>query len=312
MLKPFLATAALLAITVGATTLSHAQDAGVLSKGSIAVKDFSKAPNLRQIAVEPSGITAKLDSKKFPALAITPKGVPADKVANTDPKLLVLPPSGGISSEEGNGIGIAPKIALPSDGIPSDEGAGNGGGNGGGKVLPIVIEPEGNPAPVIVNKGSKTGGTKTLPVILEAKGNPAPEDTFEPAPIDFAETAPVPAPETIESAPAETAAPETSAAPAIATVNTPQDLYTLLTSRGYGVEVIKRDGNGNLVFLVKSPDHATNGYVLLVDGQYGKVLYRKNIDLAAYGDGSDETYVEPSYTPAYNGGDNCETESYGY
>jgi hypothetical protein len=310
MLKPFLATAALLAITVGATTLSHAQDAGALSKGSIAVKELAKAPSLRQIAVEPSGITAKLDNKKVPVLELPPKGISTDEVKVPDTnKLLVLPSPDGIASNDGagNGIGIAPKIVAPSDGIPSDKGT----GNGGGKTLPIIVEPEGNPAPVVVDKGGETGGTKTLPIIVQPEGNSAPEETFDPQLNDTVEAAPAPAPKTFEPAPTVEAAPKAAPAPAIAAVSTPQDLYTLLTSRGYGVEVIERDYNGNLVFLVKSPDYATKGYLLLVDGRYGKVLYRKSIDPTAYGYGSQETYVEPSYSPTYDG-DDYETESYGY
>ena len=90
-----------------------------------------------------------------------------------------------------------------------------------------------------------------------------------------------------------------TAAPA---VQSPSDLYSLLTGRGYGVEILKRDQYGNLVFYVTVPGQSQEADLLLVDGTYGKVLDRKHI--AAYGYDHPASYA-PSYAAAYAGDANC-------
>jgi hypothetical protein len=90
--------------------------------------------------------------------------------------------------------------------------------------------------------------------------------------------------------------------PALAVAN-PNDLYTLLTGRGYGVEILKRDQSGNLVFYVTVPSQPNVADLLLVDGTYGKVLERKHI--AGYGYDHPATYA-PSYAASYASEDNCD------
>lgn len=85
-------------------------------------------------------------------------------------------------------------------------------------------------------------------------------------------------------------------------VSNPDDLYSLLTGRGYGVEILKRDGDGNLVFYVTAPASPKEADLLLVDGTYGKVIERKHI--AAY-DYHPAPYTS-SYTAAYAADDNCD------
>src|SRR5206468_12987026 len=99
-------------------------------------------------------------------------------------------------------------------------------------------------------------------------------------------------------------APVTPAAPASAPViANPNDLYSLLTGRGYGVEILKRDASGNLVFYVTAPASPKEADLLLVDGTYGKVIERKHIAAYGYARPAPRT---PAYTPAYAGEENCD------
>ena len=85
----------------------------------------------------------------------------------------------------------------------------------------------------------------------------------------------------------------------VAAIAHPKDLYTLLTSRGYGVDILKRDAHGNMVFYVTIPGNPQEADLLVVDSTYTKVIQRKHI--AAYG------HERPApYTTASAAGDNCE------
>ena len=98
-------------------------------------------------------------------------------------------------------------------------------------------------------------------------------------------------------------------APAVAGVNSPDDLYKLLTGRGYGVEISKHDAYGDVIFYVTIPGHPEDAYLLTVDGEYGKVKYTKHIAAYGYGhsysDDHSATYA-PRYSPAYGSDDNCD------
>lgn len=290
MKTKLLAAAALVVFSVGAPVASLAADV-----------DLSKA---RQLVVEPKGadVVAVNDQGQAPVLAVEPKGV---DVADVN-KLVIDPQPAPIT----------PKIAIEPEGADITE-------DNRVSTLPIVVQPE-----------------ATQPDVPEVKIT-FPSKPIEPRPVPktiIAESEPVaPAIEPEAEAPeapavAEEAAPEAVTPPKAAetTVATPDDLYALLTGKGYKVDVLKRDGYGRLVFQV-TPADGEYAYLLLVD-EYGKVLTKRAVSIATSYDAPSydkPDYEEPSYAsnysePAYNGyeapsyqaeayGENCgSTAHYGY
>ena len=126
-----------------------------------------------------------------------------------------------------------------------------------------------------------------------------------------AAAAPADAGEAATGAPVDHAAP---AAPATAAVKNPKDLFNLLTDKGFGVEIVKKDGNGDLLYHVTIPGNAKDGYLLTVDGEHGKVKERKYISAYDYSQTfryhAPATYAPSySYSPASGSDDNCDYSS---
>jgi hypothetical protein len=312
MLKQILATSALIAIAA-------------LSVGPASAADTGK---LRQLVVEPAG---------------TPAADPAFlKKKKLQPLLLVQPgkgiPTAGVTANAGNGNGQAGKITqfvvAPGQGIPTPGAGGKGKPQNGLPAL-AALPGGGIPTPITVaDAGADPGrpaGNKAFPLIVAPAGGittPAGDpgsagatpsaDTgvppaaaapaIDPAPVDTGALAasvdsgqPVAADSGAAPASEPLVTPGTPAA--VPAVQSPTDLYSLLTGRGYGVEVLKRDQYGNLVYYVTIPGQPREADLLLVDGTYGKVLQRKHI--AAYGYDHPASYA-PSYTAAYAGEANCD------
>jgi hypothetical protein len=279
------------------------------------------------------------DRSKFRQLLVEPTGASADPIVLKKKKIqsLVAQSGNGIqtpaeTADAGNGGGKkgAKFIVAPSQVIPTQT-ADAGNDNGGGKAVQFIVAP-GQGLPTPVDTGSKGKPKKIFPTLAKASGGIATPVKFADAgadPIQPARTKTFPlianAPEGV-SAPADVtavaqpaepvapvasvdsdqspvdvqAAPVTAAAPAVAG---PNDLYTVLTGHGYGVQILKRDGHGNLVFYVTAPASPKEADLLLVDGTYGKVIERKHI--AAYGYDHFAPYT-PSYTASYASEDNCD------
>ena len=89
-----------------------------------------------------------------------------------------------------------------------------------------------------------------------------------------------------------------------------------LTDKGFGVEIVKKDGNGDLLYHVTIPGNAKDGYLLTVDGEHGKVKERKYISAYDYSQTfryhapathAPATYAPSySYSPASGSDDNCD------
>jgi len=306
MLKQILATSALLAIV------------------AVAPQPATAAGKFRQLVVETAGASADpviLKKKKFPSL-----------VAQSGNGIQTPTETADAGSGNGGGKKGAKFIVAPSQGIPTQT-ADAGNGNGGGKAVPFIVAPgqglatpvetgsKGKPKKIFPTLAKSSGGivtpvsfadagaapiqparTKTFPLIASA-----PEGLSTAAEVTAADAQPAEPVARITSADADQspadvqAAPVTaSAAPAIAN---PNDLYSLLTGRGYGVQILKRDGHGNLVFYVTAPASPREADLLLVDGIYGKVIERKHI--AAHGYDRPAPYT-PSYTASYASEDNCD------
>jgi len=315
MLKQILATSALIAIV------------------AVSTQSASAADKFRQLVVEPAGASADpvILKKKFPTLVAQP--------ANG-----IQTPAQTADVGNGNGAGNkgAKFIVAPAQGIPSqtaDAGNGNGGGNaaqfvvapGSGLPTPPDAGNQGNAKQLFVTAGRASGGIATPVKFAEAGSDPiqtagnkafplvadAPAGLTTPA--DVTAGAGNPASPAIDAQPAAPVAPIASAdagqladvaqaapitASATPAIDNPKELYSLLTGRGYGVEVLKRDAYGNLIFYVSIPGNTQEADLLLVDGTYGKVLKRQHV--AAYG----HSYERPapytaSYVAAYAGGENC-------
>jgi len=291
------------------------------------------------VAVQPASAA---DRSKFRQLVVEPTGASADPIVLKKKKIqsLVAQSGNGIqtpteTADAGNGNGGGNKgakfIVAPSQGIPTQT-ADAGNGNGGGKAVQFIVAPgQGLPTPpdggnqgkakklfptfakgsdgiVTPVKFADAGAdplparTKTFPLIASA-----PEGLSTPADVTAADAqpadpvAPIAPADAGQSADDVQAAPVTaSAAPAVAS---PSDLYSVLTGHGYGVQILKRDGHGNLVFYVTAPATPKEADLLLVDGTYGKVIQRKHI--AVYGYDHPAPYT-PSYTASYTSEDNCD------
>lgn len=297
MKTKLLAATALVVFTVGAPVVSLAADN---TRGF----DPSK---LRQLVVEPKGADVTAATDQAPVLAVEPKGVDVADSSVGKQKLVIDP-----TPVETPDV-VKPKIAIEPEGVDT---ADNGGGS---KVLPIVIEPE--------------GGAIDEP---EVANNPPPK-TVKPRPVPadpiVADNEPeiAPAPDVTPEAPAvaETPIAPPAKAPA-ATVDTAEGLLTILTDKGYKVDVLKTDAHGRQVFYV-TPADGSYAYLLLVDA-YGKVLNKRAVSVSTVADNGYEApaYDTPTYAnsytpaPAYDDGyeapsyqadayDDCgSTESYGY
>ena len=311
MLKQILATTALIAIAAVSAESASAADTG----------------KLRQLVVEPSGASAgpaTLKKKKFPTLVVQQgKGIQAPtEVAD-----------GGNGNGNGGGNKGAKFIVAPSQGTPTPaDTADAGNGKSGGKVVQFVVAPgQGLPTPADTGKGKPK---KIFPTLAKASGGiatPVQVAAAGPDPIPAAPTKTFPlivnAPEGLSTPAGETAAADGQpvdpvapiappadlqaaplAAAAAPAINSPKDLSTLLTGHGYGVEILKRDASGNLVFYVTTPGNAKEADLLLVDATYGKVIERKHI--AAYAYERPAAYA-PRYSSASAGDDNCD-ETAGY
>jgi len=270
--------------------------------------------------------------KKFPSLVAQPgNGIqtPAETV--------------DAGSGNGGGKKGAKFIVAPSQGIPTQT-ADAGNGNGGAKAVQFIVAPgQGLPTPaetggkgkakkVFPTLAKASGGfatptevadagpdplpsarTKTFPLIVSApEGLSTPADvavdTGTPAAADVTPAAAVaaaddgqPATDTKDAAVIASVAP--AAIPTMAVAN-PNDLYSVLTGHGYGVQILKRDGHGNLVFYVTASATPKDADLLLVDGTYGKVIERKHV--AAYGYVRPAAPYTPRYAATYAGDDNCD------
>jgi len=254
------------------------------------------------------------DTTKFRQLVIEPAGAPA-AVANVDAKkrqrLLLLPSEGAptATADAGNGE-AAHFVVTPSKGLltPTD-----GGNKAKAKqVFPTFAKAsDGIATPVkFTDAGAdQTAGGKAFPLIASApQGLTTPADVTADADDSIVEgaaavatKAAIPA-EPVATVADEQAAPITAAPAPVAAIAHPKDLYTLLTSRGYGVDILKRDAHGNMVFYVTIPGNPQEADLLVVDSTYTKVIQRKHI--AAYG------HERPApYTTASAAGDNCDRTS---
>jgi len=312
MLKQILATSALIAIT------------------AVSIQSANAATGkFRQLVVEPAGTPADLllKNKKTDLFILkTGQGIPTPpsgvgsgktggKVAN-----FIVAPGNGIPTPTGNaGTGNpggkqAELIVAPGGGIRTGAGAGNG--NAGQPLQPLLLKTSGGiPTPIKVADGGGnlvlTGGSKAFPLIVNPPsgiaasasdtGAPAADAGQLPAALPPADPGPqVPA---VDSGQPNTGAADTGVAavapaappsPVLAVAN-PNDLYTLLTGRGYEVQILTRDQSGNLVFYVTIPGQPNDADLLLVDG-YDKVLERKHI--AGYGYDHPVIYA-PTYAASY-------------
>ena len=316
MLKQILTTSAL--IVIGAASIQSATAA-----------DFRK---FRQLVVEPSGKAAGGSPiKKLQLLVAPPTGVNASSdtpvVTDNQPsKKFIVAPQNGVASPSSDPIVTAdggdnrpPKkvqlIVAPPSGVNASGGTivtGDNRDNGGDrpaktKFQNLIVTPDTTPS-VDARANQPVDFTDT------ADATP-PQDT---APVDqTVETASATADTDVtatasDATPTDTASDDAAPAssePAPAGVDNPRGLYTMLTDRGYGVEIVKRHADGNLVFLVTESGH-DQSYLLLVDGHYGKVLARRSVDLSSYASSyHEEHYPVVSYTYNTDTSDNCD---YGY
>ena len=210
-----------------------------------------------------------------------------------------------------------------------------------GKFRQLVVEPAGTPAAAtktevtqFVAKPSagiptpvqtadigaevgKPAGTKVLPLIAEpAQGIPAATETADAGAPAVAEPQPPRidqgqlASETDKAAaiasdqPAAAAAPAAVPARIASGIQSQKGLYLLLTGHGYGVEIVRRTANGNVLFSVTVPGHPGEAYLLLVD-EYGKVIERRHVAIAS---GYGKAHVDaPTYEQSYAAtDDNCD------
>jgi hypothetical protein len=318
MLKQILATSALIAIVA-----VSAQPATAASTGKF-----------RQLVVEAPGTPAVdpliLKKKKVPTLvfqpgagiATPPETADAGNGGGNKGTKFIVAPSQGIPTQtadagggDGNGGGKAVQfVVAPGQGLPTPpDGASQGTPK---KLFPTFAKvPGGIATPTqVADTGADpapTGGSKTFPLIVNvpsglstpagdtgvAAGAP-PVAVTPPAGPEIAADAGQADVAAVKAAPVIASLAPAAPAPAPVVAN-PNDLYSLLTGRGYGVEILKRDASGNLVFYVTAPASPKEADLLLVDGTYGKVIERKHV--AAYG------YERPApYTPAHAGDENCD------
>jgi len=269
---------------------------------------------------------------KFRQLVVEPVGASGDPILKKKKKVqqLVVAPGGGIETpaeagSKGNGKGkqVVQFVVAPSDGIPtpgSGGGGGNGNGNGGGngngksggkKFVPLILKPSKGIEVASADPG-KLPKTKVLPVIIDPSGitkpvgddstglgadaTPPLDPALEPQPTDATK----PEFDGVDNGGAGAPEATPAAKPAI---QSPQDLYSVLLTHGYGVEILKNDAHGNLVFYVTSPGNHKEADLLVVDAEDGKVWERKHILASGYE--RPHTYAQ-RYASAYDSEDNCD------
>ena len=255
------------------------------------------------------------DTTKFRELVIEPAAAQAES-GNGDAKkrqrLLLLASEGTATADAGKGE-AGHFVVAPIEGLltPTD-----GGNKAKAKqAFPTLAKASvGIATPVkFTDAGAdqtRTDASKAFPLIASApEGLTTPADVSadaEGSVVDGAtavETkAAIPAAPKAAIAKAE-AAPITAAPAPVAAVAPPRDLYTVLTGRGYGVEILKRDAHGNMVFYVTIPGNTKEADLLVVDSTYTKVIQRKHV--TAFGYERPATYT-PRYSIAYAGEDNCD------
>lgn len=190
----------------------------------------------------------------------------------------------------------------PGTGGGAGNGTGGGGGlgTGGGKKTPTIIAPvvvkPGNDEGLAIATGNPTESKKIVvdPAPIISKAEPA---TVEPDPLDaiigpattetVTEGAPV-----IENAPAIETAPAAIAS-TTATVESPDELIVLLKSKGFQVEIDRKEKDGDYVLVVSSAKDTVSGYLVVVDHAHGKVIAKQKIDLADYGYATPQKYAAP-------------------
>jgi hypothetical protein len=327
MLKQILATSALIAITAVSIQSANAatgkfrqlvvEPAGTPADLLLKNKktDLFILKTGQGIPTPPSGVGSGKTGGKVANFIVAPSnGIPTPTgnagTGNPGGKQaeLIVAPGGGIRTGAGAGNGNAgqplqPLLLKTSGGIATPIKVADGGGDpvltGGSKAFPLIVNPPSGIAASASDPGADTGAPAAdagqLPAALPP-ADPGPKvpavDNGQPATggVDTGAAAVAPA------------APVPPSSPALAVAN-PNDLYTLLTGHGYGVEILKRDQSGNLVFYVTIAGQPNEADLLLVDGTYGKVLERNHI--AAYDYDHPATYA-PSYAASYASEDNCD------
>jgi hypothetical protein len=331
MLKQILATSALIAITAVSIQSANA------ATGKFRQLVVEPAGTPADLLLKKTKTATPFILKTGQGILTPPGGEDPSKTGGKVANFIVAP-GNGIPTPTGNaGTGNpggkqVELIVAPGGGIPTPiGGASAGSGNAGQPLQPLVLKTSGGiPTPIkVADSGSdpvQTGGSKAFPLIDNSRsditapaGNPGADSGAAAADAGQLPAALPPANPGVQAVAVETgqpaaggidtgavavapAAPAAPSIPAIAVAN-PNDLYTLLTGRGYGVEILKHDQFGNLVFYVTMAGQPNEADLLLVDGTYGKVLEHKRI--AAYGYDHPATYA-PSYAASYASEDNCD------
>jgi hypothetical protein len=230
-----------------------------------------------------------------PVISLAQDSGNAESSSETRFRKLVVEPKGLVASPAPIETPAAsPKIALPAEGVESPKGT----GKGETKTLPIIVEPEGKPAPkeIIVKADPKlTAPPPSDDELIELLGEgPA----TKPAP-----------PKIIVTTPPKVEAPAATAKVEEESVVGAAKLYDVLKSKGYDIKVEKSSEYGQYVFYVTKEGYEYSN-LLVVDGEYGKVLKRQKTKLAKTYKPS-KTYEDNSYEePAYED-DSYGNDSYG-
>jgi len=292
---------------------------------TVSVQSASAAgTKFRQLIVEPAGTPSSdllLKNKKFEPLVVktgqgisTPAGgALGGKTGGSPGANFIVAQGGGIPTPAGSGganngkIGGPPAaqfIIAPSGGIPT---AGAGGGNGKA-VEPLLLKTSSGIPTKVATADPGTPAEIAAPVtpippeIAPAIGNGGTGISANggavPAIDPAAETPPAiastPAVASADAAPGSEPSADAVAAKPASAIQNPTDLYALLTGRGYGVQILDHEANGNLVYYVTTPGDTKHADLLLVDGTYGKVIERRHVAASSYD------------TASYAGEDNCE------
>jgi hypothetical protein len=290
MLKKLLATSALIAL--GATSLQSAIAA-----------DAGDRSDLRQLVIEPAGTKApaataadadKGDIKQF--ILKQGNGIPTPPTQTAE----ATADAGAIKDKPENKLIATPPGGIATPGAPAGAPAADAGAPAAGAGAPAADA--GAPAAAPADAGAPAA--PVAPAAPTAPAIAAPADAGAPAAVDAGKGA----------APAIAAPAAPAAAPATAEIKNPKDLFNVLTEKGFGVEIVKKEDNGNFLYHVTIPGNDKDGYLLTVDGEYGKVLEKKYI--SAYDYSQTFSYHAPAtYAPSYGYGqsyssyDNCDTSS---
>lgn len=219
------------------------------------------------------------------AFAIVAVAGSVTSYAQQDGSRQIVVEPGGAGSGKGPGTG---------GGGGNGTGGGDGLGTGGGKktptiIAPVVVKPGNDEGPDIAT-GNPTESKKIVvdPTPIISKAEPA---IVEPDPLD-AIIGPAPTETVTEEAPAIETAPAVIAS-TTATVESPDELIVLLKSKGFQVEIDRKEKDGDYVLVVSSEKDTVSGYLIVVDHAHGKVIARQKIDLADYGYAKPQKYAAP-------------------